>query len=252
MNIEFPSSARIPRLRELWKKAFGDGDEFLDLFFAVAYSPRRCRCIPDGDRVAAALYWFETTCAGQRFAYIYAVATDPEYRGRGLCRLLMADTARILKGEGYQGILLHPAGEDLARMYEKMGYEACTTVSEFRCDAAGEPVALRKVDEAEYARLRRSFLGAGGVLQEGEDLALLASQADFWAGECFLAAVSADGEELHCHELLGDGNAAPGILTALGYPKGFFRTPGGEKKFAFLKILTPECVKPAYFGLALD
>lgn len=252
MNIEYPVPEQIPRLRALWKAAFGDEDEFLDTFFAVAYAPERCRCIEVDGKMAAALYWFEDRCCDRKFAYIYAVATDPAFWGRGLCRMLMADTARILAEQGYHGALLHPADEGLVRMYEKMGYAACTTVMEFQCDAGAEAAEVRRLDMEEFARLRRTFLPPGGVLQEKEDLALLDSQAAFYTGEHFLAAVTADGDRLHCHELLGDADAAPGIVAALGKKSGFFRIPGGDQSFAYLLALEENCIRPKYFGFVLD
>ena len=77
MTITEPQPCRMPGLRALWKAAFGDSDDFLDMFYTTAYAPHRCRCMVDGDRVAAALYWFDCTCEGQKLAYLYAVATDP-------------------------------------------------------------------------------------------------------------------------------------------------------------------------------
>lgn len=251
MNIEYPTPAGIPQLKTLWKTAFADEDAFLDKFFTIAFSPDRCRCAVENGTIAAALYWFETACGGQRFAYIYAVATDPQYRGRGLCRALMADTARILAEQGYHGALLNPADEGLARMYEKMGYKPCTTVTEFT-RGPGTPISLRKVEPSEFARLRRTYLPKNGVIQEKEDLALLASMAEFYAGSDLLAAVTMDGPKLHCHELLGNVTAAPGIVAALGAETGFFRIPGPEKEFVFLLKLQKNCMKPGYFAFVLD
>lgn len=252
MKTDFSRPEQIPQLRSLWKKAFGDEDEFLDQFFTLAYAPERSRCVCDNGQMAAMLYWFEDRCCGQKYAYVYAVATDPEYRGRGLCRSLMEDTARLLREQGYDGILLNPANEALAGMYGKMGYEPCTTISEF-CVKAGETtVPLRQVDRDEFIRLRRALLPEKAVLQEQEDLALLASFARFYAGTDFLAAATADGEDLRCHEFLGNLSAAPGFLRTLGKKTGQFRTPGTEKDFAFLLPLTENCVRPHYFGFVLD
>lgn len=252
MTIDYPASAQLPRLRELWKAAFGDEDEFLDAFYSLAYSPGRCRCLMVDGQIAAALYWFEVTFTGARFAYIYGVATDPVFRGRGLCRALMEDVREILKNQGFDGILLYPASEGLSRMYAKMGYTRCTTVSEFTCEAAEEAVPLRLVEKDEYAALRRGLLPAGGVIQEKEDLDLLASQAAFFAGDNILAAVTVADGKLHCHELLGNLTAAPKILRSLGYETGFFRTPGAENPFAMVLPLAENCPKPSYFGLSLD
>lgn len=252
MTIDYPAAGQVPQLKNLWKAAFGDPDEFIDPFFEIAYAPDRCRCITIDGQTAAMLYWFETTCDEQRFAYIYAVATDPGFRNRGLCRILMEDAASVLKSEGYDGILLYPASEGLVQMYAKMGFAHCTAVGEFECEAAPEPAALRKIGKAEYARLRRELLPEGGAVQEGAVLDFLAGQAEFCAGENWVAVVSVYDGKLHCHELLGDVEAAPGILKALGQKDGFFRTFGGRKPFAMGRALGESCKFPVYFGLPLD
>ena len=251
MRIDYSAAGQVSQLKNLWLRAFGDGEEFLNSFFETAYAPERCRCITIEDRVAAMLFWFDTECAGQRFAYLYAVSTDPDFQNRGLCRKLMADTEALLKEQGYHGVLLYPASEGLSRMYGKMGYERCTAVREFTCEA-GEPTPLRKISSAEYASLRRQLLPEGGVIQEGAMLDFLADQADFYAGNGWVAAVSLYDGNLHCQELLGSCAAAPGIVAALGKTEGFFRTTGDEKPFAMMRKLDARCGTPAYFGLPLD
>lgn len=252
MNIDHPNSEQITGLRSLWKKAFGDDDAFLDQFFDAAFAPERCRCAAQNGQVMAVLYWFDVFCQGKKLAYIYAVATDPACRNRGLCRRLMEDTASVLERRGYAGAMLVPQEESLIRMYGKMGYDPCTGVSEFRCSAHSPAAEIRRVGSAAYGRARADLLPAGAVVQEGENLAFLQTQATLWTGPGIAAAVTVQGEHLHCLELLGDPSAAPGILKALGYDSGFFRCPGDGRPFAMLKPLTPACPRPTYFGLAFD
>jgi len=252
MNIDYPVSSLLPQLRGLWKAAFGDEDDFLDAFYSTAYSPDRCRCLTIDGHIAAALYWFETCYQGARFAYIYGVATDPAFRGQGLCRTLMEDAREVLKNLGFDGIILYPATETLSSMYAKMGYTHWTTVTEFTCQAAEEAEPLLLVEKEEYAALRRMLLPEGSMIQERADLDLLASQAVFFSGSGILAAVTVMDEKLHCHELLGNVTKAPGILRSLGCETGFFRTPGSEKPFAMGISLTNNCPIPSYFGLSLD
>lgn len=251
-TTEAPTPDRIPGLRKLWKAAFGDGDAFLDAFFGTAYDPRRSLCITEGEEILAALYWFDVACEDRKLAYVYAVATAPAHRGRGLCRQLMADTKDLLKAQGYAGILLVPQEEGLIRMYAGMGCRPCTAVSEFVCESRLPAAPLHRVDAAGYARCRRDLLPPGSVLQEGENLRFLETVAEFYAGPGFAAAVFAEDGTLHCTELLGDPQAAPGILAALGYRRGFFRTPGSGRAFAMLCPLTEDCPVPAHFGLAFD
>ena len=237
----------IPGLRQLWKLAFGDTDEFLDSFFSAAYSPERCHLLKVDNRVAAALYWFPCSCSDQKIAYIYAVATHPDFRGQGLCRRLMQETHTILTQQGYDAVLLVPQDAGLRKMYTAMGYRNATSVSEFTCEA-GQPIALTEVDAGTYAALRLSILPPGSVVQEGENLRFLSTYARFYQGEDCLLAVS--GSQIP--ELLGSREKAPGIVAALGLKSGNFRTPGADVPYAMFLALTDKATAPSYFGFAFD
>lgn len=252
MRIEKPSGTQIPQLLKLWKVAFGEHGGFWELFLETAFAPERCRCILEADTVEAALCWFDTECAGQKMAYIYAVVTDSARRGQGLCRTLLADTHRHLAQQGYQAALLVPAEESLRAMYRKLGYETCTAVTEFSCAAAQTAVSLEAIGPDAYAGLRRELLPEDGVLQEGSGLNFLAHQAQFYRGEDFLMAAYTQGDTLYAMELLGDTAAAPAITAALRCSRGEFRTPGQDKPFAMWHPLTPDAGQPEYFGFAFD
>ena len=238
--------------RQVWKQAFGDTDGFLDIFFSAAYAPNRSRCLYKDGTLTAMLYWFDCQWEGRKLAYLYAVATDPQYRGQGLCRALMEDTHAHLQEHGYQGAILVPNGADLFGLYEKLGYRTCGYVSEFSCSAAGEAIPVQKIPVQEYAALRRQSLPQGSVVQEGAALALLEDYSSFYKGDGFLFTAYAENGKLTVSELLGDIAAAPGILAALGFCEGKFRTPGNENPFAMYHPLTEDNSAPAYLGLALD
>ncbi|MBO5952600.1 MAG: GNAT family N-acetyltransferase [Oscillospiraceae bacterium] len=252
MIIDAPTPAQLPQLRELWKEAFGDTEDFLNAFFATAFDPRRCLCVLLEGTVAAALYWFDCTVLGQKVAYLYAVATAKAHRGKGLARGLMDYTHRYLKGQGYAMAVLVPGQESLFRFYSAMGYRSCSPVRSFACGPAEMELTLQPIDGAEYARLRRSLLPQGGVVQEGENIAFLQAQAALYAGPGLLLAARREGAVLHGVELLPDASAAPGIVAALDCETGFFRTPGQGEDFAMYYPLDSGAAAPAYFGLAFD
>lgn len=242
---------KTEELKRLWNRAFGDEMAVIDAFFSTAYAPERCRYLEEHGRVTAALHWMDGEWDGQKFAYIYAVATDPDYRGRGLCRKLMDRTHRDLAEMGYAGAILMPAQPGLRGMYAKMGYRECTTISQFDCEA-GKAVAVWPIDRAEYARLRRKYLPEGGLIQEGEHLNYLEAFGAVYAGADFvLAAVHEEGH-LFGMELLGNVQAAPGILGAMGYETGTFRVPGGEIPFGMGIVFQDNGKLPGYLGLAFD
>lgn len=238
-------------LRTLWKQAFGDPDAFLDDFFTTGFSPDRCRALTADGQLAAALYWFDCHWNGQPVAYLYAIATDEAFRGQGLCKALMADTHRHLQQLGCQGALLVPAKESLFGFYEKIGYRTCSYVTEFTASAA-EPISIKEVCAAEYARLRKQYLPTGGVVQEDAVLAFLQTQAQFYVGADFLLCATLDGDTLVVPELLGNLSAAPAVTAALGARQGRFRVPGKDKPFAMYFSFSPSDAAPDYFGLALD
>lgn len=239
----------ITELRRLWKQAFGDPDAFLDDFFATGFSADRCHYLTQDGQLAAALYWFDCQLDGRKLAYVYAVATDKAFRNRGLCRRLLAQTHQRLYDQGYSGALLVPGSEDLFRLYEKLGYRTCSSISEETC-IAGVPVPVQTIAPETYATLRRQYLPTGGVLQEGTTLDFLARFAKFYAGDGFVLAASLDGATAYVHELLGAADAA-GITAALGAAQGRIRTPGQGRPFAMYFALN-QAPAPAYFGLALD
>ena len=53
-------------------------------------------------------------------------------------------------------------------------------------------------------------------------------------------------------ELLGNREAAPGILKTLGCIRGKFRTPGEEMPFAMFLPLKEDAPVPSYLGHAFD
>lgn len=251
MKIDYPVEGQLPQLRRLWREAFGDEDAFLDLFFGNIYSSDRCRCITMDDSVVAGLYWLDCRCHGRPIAYLYAVATGKKHRGRGLCRALIADTHRLLRELGYAGCILVPGELPLFEMYGSMGYFPCSTIREFTREAGPERAALRALSPEEYAAARRQYLPSGAVIQEGDNLAFLAKLAKFYGGGDFLLCAADRGDSLFGMELLGNADAAPAILTALGKERGSFRTPGHGREFAMYYPLSDAPV-PDYLGFAFD
>ena len=160
-------------LKDLWKTVFGDSDFFIDTFFQEAFSPDRCRFIEEHGNIISALYWLDCEYEGGKLAYIYAVATDPAHRGKGLASRLLKETHGHLKALGYAGTVLKPAA-GLFPFYARLGYVNSGYVNYF--DAQADAVlsaSLRKLSVEEYASLRRKFLPKNSVIQENDTLRFL-------------------------------------------------------------------------------
>ena len=252
MISDYPKAHHVPLLRALWKEAFGDTEQFLDGFFAHGFDYLRCRCIFHEDVPVSVLYWFEVTYRSRRFAYLYAVATAGSHRGQGLFSALLEDTKQVLSAAGFDGILLVPETESLARMYGKLGFSPCGGVDVCTVEAAESAIFLRETGPEEFRSLRRKYLPEGSA-EPGEDmLAFLASQYRFWTGAGFLATGQVYDGCLVCQEYLGDMDAAGGLVRALGAAQGRLRSPGMSRDLVYFLPLRPACAVPDYFPFALD
>lgn len=252
MKINKPDVSQTPALRDLWKQAFGDADEFLNDFWRTAFSFERCRCVTINNELVAALYWFDCEFDCKKIAYIYAVATDNAHQGKGYCHKLMEDTHRHLSSIGYAGALLVPSSEKLFKFYEGIGYKTACFYSEISSVASTEKVNVRKIDKVEYSKLRRQMLPEGGIIQENENLDFLETQAVFYSGTDFLLVAEEEHDSICGIEFLGDKSKIPEILNSLGYTKGKFKTVGNDIPFAMYYPLDNKLALPRYFGFAFN
>ena len=236
-----------PGLTKLWQQAFGDPVSFIDLFFESGFAPERSRVCILEDRIAAMLYWFDCTLEKDRYAYIYAVATDGAFQGRGIATALMEDVHSLLAGSGYRGAILSPGSESLFRFYRRMGYETVGFVTE-QTFSAGTPMALRETDAQAFAVLRRALLPGNGIRQEGANLAYLSRFARFYAGADWIAAVSGSTAA----EYLGPPERIPGLLGALGLDQARVRLPGNDRPLVMGLSLNGQPLQEVYFGFPFD
>lgn len=203
MIIDRPLKAHIPALRRLWKQAFGDRDDFLDGFFQTGFSYDRCRCLHTDGVLASALYWFDCSWKGKKVAYLYAVATDAAFQGKGLCRALMEDTHKHLQSLGYAGAALVPGDGGLSAMYGKFGYQGFCPVKKVTASAE-EAMAATRISPEAYHALRQTLLGNNSILQEMPALYFLATYGGFYKTEKAVFCGYRQGDSFCFEEALGE------------------------------------------------
>lgn len=251
MTIDFPDKSQICSLRNVWKEAFCDTDEFLDIFFSTAFSEKRSLCAVENGEVIGMMYWFGCECDACPVAYIYAVATKKSYRGKGICHAMMEKAHKILQQQGYVCAVLVPGDESLFDFYGSMGYVTCSGIKKYHVNAEKTDVDITKIETDEYTKLRRKYLPPYGVIQENENISFLSSQFDLYKGTDFVMACRKDKNTLYCDEVLGNIDKLRGIVHSLGCKDGYFKT-SGDTPFAMYYKLSENSVMPTYFGLAFD
>lgn len=286
VTTRLSTPADIPAQRELWKRCFVGEDRFLANFFDNYYRPERVYVLEEDGVVRSMTTWFDTVFllpGGEelRAAYIYAVGTHPDCRGRGFAARLMADMDRAFREMGIPAVTVVPSEPSLHNYYARSGFRECFVLEERQAPLgpapAGVPPRLEPLTPADYGGLRESLLaGVPHIRYDGDALAFqagccaLAPGGGLYAletphGAAVLCAEGMEGSGLLLKELLGNDRARAWVLdwlpALLPAWSGRYRTPvqGGEPTlWGMLKWLDPEREKTwdwsstGYLGLAFD
>lgn len=247
----------VPALEALWQVCFGDAPAesrpFLthsDIRVFAAYasgSPVSMLCALPATLV--------DDCGGERpCAYLYAVCTHPDFRGRGLSSGLLAYAEQALRRMGFSCTALVPANEKLFEFYQKSGYQTVFYQKKYEI-APGGVADIRPIDAAGYRALRELQLYDSFVSFDERMLALLPQR---WRIETDAAVCCAAGEAengiLILQELLPDDPAAAAALAArLGCRSAVVQTAGDARPFGMAKALDASALpERAYLGVSFE
>lgn len=281
----------VPAQRELWKLAFGDSGAYIDNFYNTYYRPERVLVLEEDGVLRSMTAWFDTTFAvpGQgeyRAAYLYAVATHPGCRGRGLAARLLAGADGYFRSLGIPAVTTVPAEPSLHSFFGTNGFRECFRIlgGTLRREDISQPPSnvLHAVSPEEYGLVRERLLaGIPHIAYPAGALAYQAGCCALGGGGLFagdpseplcLCAERADADLVVVKELLGSDNARR--LACMDLPRVApaqrweVRGPylqnersglwSGPEQFAMLKWLDPALERAwdwnatAYLGLAFD
>ncbi len=237
----------ITKQKQLWRQAFGE--DGLDAFFATGYDEKRSAVICLENQPISALYWLDYTWRGEKFAYIYAVATDEKFRGQGYGKKLMEKAHKILQAQGYAGAILVPAEQHLVNWYEKQGYTPFCFRKK-QAIPAGKAIPVTEITPEQYGQLRQARIS--DAPRPGKEVyAYFATYGGFYQGEDCLFAAALQGDTAYFQEFLGDDQRLSSVIAALGAEKGIASLPDANTPFAMIKRFTDGPMLD-YFSFALD
>lgn len=281
MRIRLSTPADIPTLRLLWELAFGDSGPYVDNFFDNYYRPERMIVLEEGNVVRAMTAWFDTTFVlpegGEfRAAYLYAVATHPDCRGRGLAGKLLAWADDYFRTLNIPAVTTVPAEPSLHNFFASNGFRECFCHDELTAvpvEKLPAPFTLEAVPPARYGQLRERLLADRPhiffpidalIYQEGccriSGGGLYKADTDY--GTVVLCAEGMTDGTLLLKELLGQPAACDTLLKhlpeLLSSFSGIYRVPGKNIPFGMLKWLDKSLGNQwnweilGYLGLAFD
>lgn len=275
----------VDALCRIWKASFPqDPPEAAANFLRAQFRPEECLIYREGGQPVSMVFMLPATfmIGGSRLPvqYIYAAATLPEYRGRGLFAELLNAAFDWARAHGRAASFLRPGEPGLERYYSRFGYAPFFTADIVHMNrdelsgAAGDDAsvslrlpdvpyaqcrdeALKRMDAfirwesrfADYAA-RQAYHAGGGVLTDEE-------------GGCALCEPA--GDTLVVRELICSRKKLPAFYGAIikyfDYPAYEIRRPDGSgsgESFGMWKPLSKaadqiDCGRwRPYMGLALD
>lgn len=250
--IEIRSARREDKeeIHDLWHTVFGDGNEFIDSFYARCCPLEQTLVLRENGvlrtTIAAPLLSLRTGDGTTvNAAYLYALATHPDARSQGFGHMVLQYVDYFLKEHKVPCCVLVPAEPGLFRFFASSGYDSAFAINQIEVPASAvkapaEGTSLEVAGSVLYNELREQRLESTFHITYSD--AMVAFQKDISItsggdiyrlvlphGEGVAAAEYTEGNSLVVKELLapeGDLNAALSLLaSALPADRYYLRYP---------------------------
>lgn len=113
-------------LSKLWMTVFGDDVRYPEYFLNHSVKPSDIYAYREDGKIVSAFYLVDSQLVIENniFSgkYLYAAATLPEYRKKGIMSSMIKEVVEYLEKDGTDFICLYPANETLYGYYEKLGF----------------------------------------------------------------------------------------------------------------------------------
>lgn len=121
-------NAQKKSLRDLLTSSFDWSCADFDEVFNSFDSDHAFLLEDNRNRVISCLFVYDVVDDdGDMWAFLFSLATLPDYRRRGLMTSLYQDFAEPCLKRSYRGACLVPANEDLIPYYERLGFRVVST-----------------------------------------------------------------------------------------------------------------------------
>lgn len=262
-----------PDLKTLWKLAFGDSDDYIDTFFRNFLKKDGCVVAEWDGRVVSAMYILSSNRLNPyrknilTAGYTYALATRPEYRGRGIgAAVYKAAAEKALETHDMACVL--PAEEGLYPFYEKAnGAKVVSCLREARFTreevTARRAISCARIPAFQYFGIREMHMNGLPHVTYSEAFMDFMEEygeenMDFFLSEQGIAAVETANGVCRVTELLCPDTDGMDLLAGIAaYHRAeeyivrspFFFDGPGTKKAGVMAVMKGEPDYPMPFDL---
>ncbi len=125
--LRLATPEQIPALKAIWAAGFpDDSSAVIDEMFGRLFRPEDCMVYMEEEKPVSMAFMLPAVyhSGGERYAaqYIYAAATLPAYRGRGIFGTLLQRAHALARERGQVASFLRPGEPSLAAYYRRFGY----------------------------------------------------------------------------------------------------------------------------------
>lgn len=144
--IRFAAEKDIPGLREIWHISFGDSKEYIDMFMEHQFKNALTVVYEEDSKILSMFFLFRCDFSINEKThpsfYLYAAATLPQYRGKGIMGKMLEFSKSYAAEKNFDFIILSPAEKSLYDYYGRFGFKGC-----FK----SQKITLNLKSEGEYA-----------------------------------------------------------------------------------------------------
>ncbi|MGN0539004.1 MAG: GNAT family N-acetyltransferase [Candidatus Fimenecus sp.] len=121
--IEFALLSDKKELSRMWQNIFLEDGEITELFFEKIFEKAVTPVIRQDGKIVSSLFLLPCKIGGYEGKCVYCAMTLPQYRGKGYMKKLLDFSYDYCKENGFDFLILVPAGKSLFNYYEKCGFE---------------------------------------------------------------------------------------------------------------------------------
>jgi len=109
-------------IENVWTTCFGDEPSFIHSFLSRHYCKDTAQLHRENGQVVATCFVIVCDTEIGKIGYLYAIATLPEYRNRGIAEQLVQKAIEYCKAQGLVAAALIPADKHLSDYYIRLGF----------------------------------------------------------------------------------------------------------------------------------
>lgn len=230
----------LKEIKSLWLRCFNDTEEFVDGFFERLHDMGSCVVGEEGGRIVA----MASVLCGQELqfggslrtpecGYIYALAVDEHYRGKGLGESIAKAAYDLALKREAAIVCTLPADEKLYSFYEKtLGFKPVLFRERYEIDASDAEMTM-ELNATEYNMMREDLLRGSTYLRLSyfsmDFLSFLCKSygGGLYAGMSGICACTVDGETCVISEIISQNpkDTAASVAAKLGCKKAVYYMP---------------------------